>query len=208
MSSTTATTLSEFVSSHRMRATRAFYLLFAAALLLTDSRYHGGLLSDILLLLGIVFIGLGTAGRLWCALFIGGHKRTDLTTVGPYSMTRNPLYFSSFLGFTGMGLATQMLLLTFASMIFFYTLYMFTIRQEERYLGGKFGEAFVKFCERTPRFFPDPKLYQEPETWLVDPKQFRRTMLDATWFVWMLGIIEFAGALHAHRLLPALIRLP
>ena len=202
-----ATALSDFVSSYRMRATRVFYLLFAAAIILTDSGHNGSVLADLLLLLGIVFIGLGTAGRLWCALFISGHKRAELTTAGPYSMTRNPLYFSSFLGFAGMGLATQTLLLTLASAIFFYVLYMFTIRQEERYLGGKFGDAFVKYCARTPRFFPDPKLYQEPETWLVDPKQFRRTMLDATWFVWILAIIQFAAALHAHRLLPTLLLL-
>lgn len=208
MPSTIAVTVSDFVSSNRMRATRIFLLLFFAALLFTESKYEGSILSDALFLVGLVLIGLATAGRLWCALFISGHKRSELTTAGPYSVSRNSLYFSSFLGFVGTGLATETFSYAIASMLFFYPLYMLTIQHEERYLGAKFGEEFVKYCARTPRFFPNPLLYREPETWLVRSSQFRKTLLDAVWFIWLIGAIELVEALHEHHFLTALIRLP
>ncbi|MGH8247324.1 MAG: methyltransferase family protein [Gammaproteobacteria bacterium] len=183
-------------------------LLFFAAMLVTESRYEGTLFSDALFLIGLFLIGLATTGRLWCALFISGHKRASLTTEGPYSVTRNPLYFFSFLGFIGTGLATEAISFALAFMVFFYPLYLFTIDQEERYLGAKFGTAFADYCARTPRFFPNPRLYREPETYLVSPRQFRRTMLDAVWFIWLIGVIELVEALHEHDILRPLIRLP
>lgn len=208
MPATIAVTVSDFISSHRMRATRIFLLCFFVALPFTDSRYEGSILSDVLFLVGLILIGIATAGRLWCSLFISGHKRSELTIAGPYSMSRNPLYFSSFVGFAGTGLATQTFSFALAFTVFFYALYMFTIRHEERYLGAKFGEEYLKYCARTPRFFPSPRLYSESETWLVSPAQFRKTMLDAVWFIWMIGAIELVEALHRQHFLTALIRLP
>src|SRR6476660_1715925 len=37
------------------------------------------------------FLG-GTALRLWATGYVGGRKRRELVTEGPYSLCRNPLY--------------------------------------------------------------------------------------------------------------------
>jgi len=191
-----------------MRATRIFVLLLFGAMLVTESSHEGKLFADVLFLAGLILIGIATTGRLWCALFISGHKRASVTTAGPYSITRNPLYFSSFIGFIGTGLCTETISFALAFALFFYPLYMFTINQEERYLGAKFGTEFADYCARTPRFFPNPRLYMEPETWVVSPGHFRRTMIDAVWFVWLIGVIELVEALHEHGMLGVWVYLP
>ena len=52
----------------------------------------------------VVAIGL----RLWCTLYIGGSKSRTLVTDGPYSVSRNPLYFASILVVFALVLADQL----------------------------------------------------------------------------------------------------
>lgn len=58
-------------------------------------------MSTILFLLGLLLVGVATVGRLWCSLYISGHENSELITTGPYSLSRNPLYFFSLPGFAG-----------------------------------------------------------------------------------------------------------
>ena len=41
---------------------------------------------------GLVLILVCILGRTWCTLYIGGLKKRELVTAGPYSVVRNPLY--------------------------------------------------------------------------------------------------------------------
>src|ERR1041384_3442899 len=52
---------------------------------------------------GIVLIVVCILGRTWCTLYIGGRKIDQFVTEGPYSVSRNPLYFFSILGAAGAG---------------------------------------------------------------------------------------------------------
>ena len=142
--------------------------------------HEGSLLSTGLFLAGLALVGLATVGRLWCSLYISGYKQAQLVTAGPYSISRNPLYFFSLLGFAGIGLATETL--TFAAVMVAATLaaYPAVIRDEEQTLHEKFGAAFVEYCERTPRLFPDFGKFTEPESWTVSPRIFRRSMGDGS----------------------------
>ncbi|MGB4295037.1 MAG: hypothetical protein WBJ16_05340 [Smithellaceae bacterium] len=54
--------------------------------------------SSILFLMGAVLVGVASMGRLWCSLYIAGYKAEILVTEGPYSITRNPLYFLVYWG--------------------------------------------------------------------------------------------------------------
>jgi len=75
-------------------------------------------------------------------------------------------------------------------------------------LQDKFGRVFADYCARTPRFFPNLRAFHEPERYVVNPRQFRYTMVDVLWFVWLVGVIELVEALHEYHILTPLLRLP
>jgi protein-S-isoprenylcysteine O-methyltransferase Ste14 len=188
--------LTAFLENHRILVSRLFVAAFFGVVLSMESRLEGALAEALLFIAGMALVGIATIGRLWCSLYISGHKDSALITVGPYSVTRNPLYFFSFLGFAGVGLATETVTLAVALTGFFAIVYPVIIRREERLLHQRFGTAFADYCARVPRFVPSFSRYVEPQTWVVDTRLFRRTMLDVVWFVWLVALIELVEAIH------------
>src|SRR5262245_14008421 len=87
--------------------------LWLLAMLVTQSRWRTGAPYLYLLIagVGLVLILLGILGRTWCTLYIGGLKKRELVTAGPYSLVRNPLYVFSALGAAGIGAQTGSALL-------------------------------------------------------------------------------------------------
>jgi protein-S-isoprenylcysteine O-methyltransferase Ste14 len=202
------TKLGDLIAGNRILLSRIFAVAFAAALLATESAHEGRLTAAVLFLSGLVLVALATVGRLWCSLYLSGYKNSELITTGPYSVCRNPLYFFSFLGFAGIGFATETVTFAVLLVLAFALFYPIVIEREEQFLRERFGQAFEDYCARTPRFFPRLRALQEPETYLTNPKLFRRTMGDVLWFVWLVGVIELVEALHNTRVLTPLIHLP
>lgn len=182
--------------SHRIGGSRIIVTAFFFLLLFTESSHEGSMTASFLFLFGLVLVGIAVSGRLWCALYISGYKSQQLITTGPYSLSRNPLYFFSFLGFTGIGFCTETYSLGFVFMAFFMAIYVNVIRKEETFLLGKFGREFEEYAAITPRFFPRLRGLREPESHVVDPRRFRRAVMEVIWFVWMVGLIEVIEALH------------
>ena len=81
--------------------------------------------------IGILFVGIASLGRLWCSLYIAGYKNKSLITEGPYSVSRNPLYFFSAIGVTGVGFATETASFPIALIILFSIYYPMVIKKEE-----------------------------------------------------------------------------
>lgn len=52
-------------------------------------------------LTGYLLLIAAALGRIWAFAYIGGRKNRELCQKGPYALTRNPLYFFSFLGVVG-----------------------------------------------------------------------------------------------------------
>jgi len=101
--------------------------------------------------IGALIAALGLAIRAAAA----GHVRKDaeLTTTGPYSYTRNPLYLGSAilaLGFVIAGRSWWMLLVL---AIFFVAIYWPVIRSEEAFLRSRFPE-FDAYARAVPRLLP------------------------------------------------------
>jgi protein-S-isoprenylcysteine O-methyltransferase Ste14 len=200
--------LGHWFSTHRILASRGVALIFFAVLVSVESLQEGRMTSAVLFLVGLALAAVATAGRLWCSLYISGYKDRALVVEGPYSMSRNPLYFFSMLGFVGIGFASETFTLGIGAAVFFLVAYRFVIAREERELTRLFGEQFAAYCRTTPRFFPDPRLLREPASYVVDPRRFRRSMGDVLWFVWLIGIVELVEALHEYHIVEPLIHLP
>ena len=147
-------------------------------------------------------VAIGSLGRMWCSVYIAGYKDRALIMLGPYSMTRNPLYFFSVVGALGVGFCTETFsfpLLFLAVMVLYYPL---VVREEERRLRELFGSDFDDYARRVPAFLPDFTLFSEPETYVVKPVVYRRHMFSALWFVWIVGLIELAEGLKEMGWIP------
>lgn len=197
-----------YFATHRLLVSRVFAVAFFLVVLAMESAHEGSLVSTVLFLLGLLLVGVATVGRLWCSLYISGHKNNALITTGPYSLSRNPLYFFSLLGFAGIGLASETVSLGTVLAVAMLIGYPGVIRREEAVLRERFGAEFESYCARVPRFLPKLSGYVEPETYTVNPRLFRRTMLDVIWFIWFVGILEFVEALHEYHIFEPLVRLP
>ena len=79
-----ASSLADFIASHRIFVSRVFAAGFFGLLLVTGSRLEGSIFAVVLFFLGLALVGVATIGRLWCSLYINGYKNTSLITVGPY----------------------------------------------------------------------------------------------------------------------------
>lgn len=199
--------MDSLIAKYRIWLSRLIGLTFILLVLLSSSQIAGSVSGALLAFTGLLLTGLAVAGRLWCSLYIAGYKNQQLIRSGPYSMTRNPLYFFSFLGFVGIGMATQSLLISFGTAILFLLFYPFVIRHEESFLRNEFGDVFEEYVSTTPRFWPNPKLLNEPEEWQVNPRVFRREVGDVLGFVLAYALVQLAVALHAGGILPTYLLL-
>src|ERR1700674_3168149 len=77
--------------------------LWLLLLLFTQSRWQATAphIRALIEVAGVFLILLSILGRTWCTLYIGGRKRRELITQGPYSIVRNPLYLFSSIGAAG-----------------------------------------------------------------------------------------------------------
>lgn len=165
------------------------------------------LMSTLLFVVGIVLVGIASLGRLWCSLYIAGYKTDKLIIVGPYSMTRNPLYFFSLLGGIGVGFATETFSIPILIAVAFAIYYHCVIRSEEEELRQMHGNQFRQYEKRAPRFWPRiPKLF-EPEEYTVKPIIFRKHIFHALWFIWIVGLLEIVEAFHELKYLPMIFKL-
>ncbi|HMN47247.1 MAG TPA: isoprenylcysteine carboxylmethyltransferase family protein [Povalibacter sp.] len=181
-----------------MADTRAFCLVIVALFLISRSAWHesSGTVAHVLTPIGIVLAAIGALGRLWCSSYMAGNKNVQLVRVGPYSLTRNPLYVFSFLGGLGITITTETLTLPVLFMVWFAWYYRDVIQQEEVHLGDRHGARFVDYRASVPRFWPRLSGYWEPGRWEVCPAALRRSLTEVVWFVIAAVIVH---ALHDLR---------
>lgn len=191
-----------------MLISRAFVGILLIIILFSDSHWQFHVIIDTLIFaVGCLLASIGAMGRLWCSLYISGYKNNTLITTGPYSIMRHPLYFFSLIGALGVAFATETLLIPLIVLIVFISCYPGVILGEEKRLLSKHGEKFKQYCQRTPAIFPKLSLYEEPETYVVNPKIFKKSILSALWFIWFVGILEIVETLHEVGILPVYFRL-
>jgi len=164
-------------------------------------------IADIIFICGITLVGIGTIGRIWCALYISGYKDRILIQSGPYSICRHPLYFFSLLGGLGIGLATETLTIPIIILIGFILFYPLQMDHEEKSLSKVFGKEFQSYLQRTPKFFPKFSLFNTPEECNVGIKIFTRALIRSFFFIWMIGLLELIEGIQQSGIVPTLFSL-
>ena len=128
----------------RVVVSRIFGVLVIILALFTGHSFTQDSVTDILFeIFGLFFLTICSVSRLWALMYIGGLKKRELITDGPYSIVRNPLYISSLIGAIGIGLASENLLILAVILLFYLLYYPFTILAEEKKLADKFGNDYI-----------------------------------------------------------------
>lgn len=81
-------------------------------------------------------------------------KKGHLVTTGVYSIVRNPIYSAVTFIFTGLLLMSANLYLLTLPFVFWVYLTLLMKFTEEKWLKEKFGEEYVKYCQKVNRVIP------------------------------------------------------
>jgi len=98
----------------------------------------------------VAFMGLAVRGAASGYL----RKYESLATTGPYSLTRNPLYFGSGFLALGFAIAGNSWLAGILVTAYFAIFYYLVMRNEESDLRARYGTLFDGYASRVPLFFP------------------------------------------------------
>ena len=190
-------------------------VLFAAAAIgvvvfaVTTSRYpSGGTIHEMIEWVGIVLIVVCILGRTWASLYIGGRKNNELVTKGPYSVSRNPLYFFSILGAAGVGAQVGSVVLALICGALALIVFVVVIQQEEHLLLRAFGKRYRAYVAKVPRVLPNPSLWKDDRTLTVQPPRVLTTFADALVFLLSVPLAEGFEYLQEIGAIPVLLVLP
>jgi protein-S-isoprenylcysteine O-methyltransferase Ste14 len=78
-------------------------------------------------------------------------------TRGVYSISRNPMYFSGFLEYLGIGLSGLSWVFVLCAVVLIIAFHIGVVRSEEPSLVEKYGDAYREYTNRTPRWIGIPK---------------------------------------------------
>lgn len=109
---------------------------------------------------GLLLIGFGYAGTLWCYAILGTSwrmgvdqsERTPLIVHGPYRLVRHPIYLFQAMILVGAGL---LLPTVFSLVIILLNIFCIWVKSvdEENYLLKTHGAEYRNYLSRTGRFF-------------------------------------------------------
>lgn len=86
-----------------------------------------------------------------------GHLVVDaqaLVTTGLYGIIRHPLYVGAFVLWVAVAVADLSLIAAAVAILYVTPTYLVYIHREEEMLQGAFGDAYLNYCSRVPRFVP------------------------------------------------------
>jgi len=105
--------------------------------------------------MGFGIMMLGVVFRSWSAGFI--NKNRALAQGGPYSLTRNPLYFGNFLLGAGMAVSGNNPPSYIIFGIYYLFFYIILIRVERKRMQQRFGGEYDEWAKVTNLFLPKLK---------------------------------------------------
>lgn len=157
---------------------------------------------------GLALILVALLGRCWCMLYLGGRKGAELIDQGPYSISRNPLYWFSMAAVVGIGAQSGSVLLGPILALFVYAVFNNVIDEEERLLRKVFGAKFSEYCRRVPRFGPRFSNWTGPDELTISVSGLWNTVRDASPYFLAVPLFELIEWAQSSGWFPVLMHLP
>lgn len=104
---------------------------------------------------GFFFMMLGMFFRAWSSGYID--KDRELATEGPYSLTRNPLYFGNLLIGIGIAISSNQPVAALVSAVYYLFFFTFLIVIERKRMKKRFGARYEEWARKANIFFPKIK---------------------------------------------------
>ena len=186
--------MTESASTPRLRATFAIYLALVGATAIIGPRAIPAGWHYLAGATGFICVALACLGRIWCSLFIAGHKDEKLITYGPYALCRHPLYALSILGAFGLGITSRSPLLCAFVVVLVAGLVVYAASCEEQFLADSFPEEFKAYVAATPRmWWPRFAPGVVPDRVDVKPAIFWKALVDAGAFFLLFLLVALAA---------------
>lgn len=106
--------------------------------------------------LGLAVFGCGVLIRVWAQMHLHYRLRIrkTLTTTGPYSYIRNPIYVGNTTILLGLTVMSELLWFLPLMLVWCAVVYNLVVREEEAHLLCKYGRPYRDFMRAVPRWFP------------------------------------------------------
>jgi protein-S-isoprenylcysteine O-methyltransferase Ste14 len=171
----------------RYRSFISFLCLVAVLWLATPSSWSifGGFL---LMMAGMFF-------RAWSSGYI--NKDRELATQGPYSLTRNPLYFGSLILGSGIAVASNNMSTYLIFAVYYFTYFTFLIAIERKRMRQRFGPQYEVWAREANLFFPKIKKIEKHDfniAFYMKNREYR--VLFFTNFVIAVLIVKFLNKIE------------
>ncbi len=166
------------------------------------------LITEAFVIAGWMLFLAGAWWRWWATLYIGGRKGFDLVRQGPYSLSRNPLYFGTFLITISIAVMFQSLVFALAVLASSILYLMVTVPREEYRLELNHGKTYTDYRSRVPMFFPRFSLYDSAEEIVVNTNGLRAEFLRSLRWVCVPLICHILVLFRMQPWWPHLLQLP
>jgi protein-S-isoprenylcysteine O-methyltransferase Ste14 len=106
--------------------------------------------------IGVSIFLFGLFLRIWAQQHLHYRLKVKkiLTTTGPYSIVRNPIYLGNILICSGLVVTSELLWFVPMALLYCFCLYSFVVSYEEGHLLEKFGEPYRRYMLEVPRWVP------------------------------------------------------
>ncbi|MEZ4764163.1 MAG: isoprenylcysteine carboxylmethyltransferase family protein [Calditrichia bacterium] len=116
---------------------------------------------------GIFWVIAGEILRIWSVAYTGKETRQHIINTpklavgGPYAFVRNPIYIGNLIIYSGVTIIANLWLPFFLFFVWLYfgLQYIFIVRAEENALKSAFGDAYDRYRQAVPGWFPALKPY-------------------------------------------------
>ena len=144
--------MNHIFSKYRLLLSKTLLLAIIVILIISENDMSpDSPLYNIFELTGFILVLIGVFGRIWSSLYIEGNKTNNLITEGIYAVSRNPLYFFSFLLLLGYCFVIKSIIIVGMALLIWILIYPRTIKHEEEKLLKIHKDEYLNYYNRTPK---------------------------------------------------------
>ncbi len=200
--------MNHIFAKYRLLLSKILLLAIIVLLIISENDINpNSHLYNVFELTGFILVLIGVFGRIWSSLYIEGNKTSNLIIKGIYALSRNPLYFFSFLLLLGYCFVIKSIIIVCMALLVWILIYPRTIKHEEEKLLKIHKDEYLDYYNRTPKIIPNFFLFKKSEKGSkidVTINNVERVLVESFGFILFFEIISFLNYLHYSNILPSL----